>query len=235
MSRDGWSISSSEAQPLAGRRGLLRGLAGLGALAAGGCGFRPLYAPNAAGAPGIPTDVAAELASVRVPLMRERFGQLTRRSLEQRLAAGTTLRPAQRYELRMAPALLLEGTGIDRSGSATRVRYLATARWTLVRLGPPDMAVASGFERSLDSFNVPVNQYFATDATREATEQRLADALAGEVVLRVVVAMRRVMAGLSDVTPVPAPDATDSIPAELQPPGPVNIAPPGPSTTMLPL
>lgn len=183
MSRGGWSISSFERRRLTGS-----GILGAGLLLLGGCGFRPVNGVARAG--GVEPALADELAAVQVTLIPERFGQLLRRNLQQRLTIGAAPR-APRHELRVQPSLLGEAVGIDREGSATRVRSIATARWALVRIGPPEAVVASGFERSLDASNVPTNQFFAADSSREAAERRLADALAQEVVTRVALALRR--------------------------------------------
>lgn len=150
-----------------------------------GCGFRPVYAPG--GAATAESDVAAELAAIRVAVIPERFGQLLRRGLQQRLGIGGATEA--RWELQVRPALSAEGIGIQRDGSATRVRYLATASWTLSRLSPRE-TVANGFERALEAFNVQPNQFFAADASREASERRMAEALADEMVMRLAMRLR---------------------------------------------
>jgi LPS-assembly lipoprotein len=177
----------------------------------GGCGFRPIHGP-AGGAQG--DDIAQDLAAIRVPILRERFGQLTRRGLEQRLATGSAGGVPARFELRVQPALQVEGIGVDLSGAATRVRYVGGARWALLRIGPPEAILATGFERATDAYNVPTNQYFASDIGREATERRLADALADEVVVRVAVALRRLREAPGSL-PVP----TGPVPG----PGPIDV------------
>jgi LPS-assembly lipoprotein len=191
------------------RRGALRGGMGLLAIGLGGCGFRPLYGGN--GAVGASDDpaIAAELSAVRVPVIPERFGQLLRRGLQQRLGTGVSGPSAARWELRVGPSLQSEGIGFLRDGAATRVRYLATANWQLLRLSPNQEVVASGFERALDAFNVPSNQFFASDVSRDAAERRLAETLAEEVVTRVAVRFRTGQAGplIPPVeTPTPLPD-----------------------------
>lgn len=187
MFRGGWSISSSDIRRLLGT-GERRALLGAGLALLGGCGFRPVNGVSRTS--GVETDLAEELAAIHVTVIPERFGQLLRRNLQQRLTIGATPR-APRHELRVSPSLLGEAVGIDREGSATRIRGIATARWALVRIGPPEAVVASGFERSLDASNVPTNQFFAADSSREAAERRLADTLAQEVVTRVALALRR--------------------------------------------
>jgi LPS-assembly lipoprotein len=172
------------------RRAVLRGAAGLGALLLGACGFRPVHAPGAA-AEG-QADIAAELAATRVAIIPERFGQLLRRGLQRRLETGGRAEP--RWELQVVPSLSAEGIGIQRDGSATRVRYLATASWTLLRLAPRETA-ANGFERIIEAFNIQPNQFFAADASREASERRMAEALADEVVLRLAMRLRGLREG----------------------------------------
>jgi LPS-assembly lipoprotein len=219
MSRDGWSISSSDQGcraptgrlPTAGRRHALGGALAL--LALGGCGFRPLYgragpAELAAGE----ADLRAELLATRVPLLQERFGQLIRRALLQRLGSGIGGPREARYELRVGPGVQAEGVGVQRDGTATRVRYVATANWLLVRLGPPPEGLISGSERTVEAYNIPPNQFFAADSSREATEQRLAETLAELVVTRVAVEFRRrAQAGAAGAVPgepLPAPGAS---------------------------
>ena len=179
------------------RRALLRGAAGLLALGAGGCGFRPIHGGGAATAAG-DAAVAADLAATRVPVIPERFGQLLRRGLQDRLAmgapAGGIPADATRWELLVGPSLAAEGIGIQRDGAASRVRTIATANWTLLRLAPREV-VASGFERTTDAFNIQGTQYFAADSSREAMERRLAEQLADEVVIRVAMQFRNLRTG----------------------------------------
>jgi LPS-assembly lipoprotein len=174
------------------RRALLRGVAGLLALGAGGCGFQPIYGGGAAGDSG----VGADMAATRVPVIADRFGQLLRRGLVQRLGTGSgaASAAAAQWELLVGPSLASEGIGIQQDGAASRVRTIATANWTLVRVAPREV-VASGFERTTDAFNIQDNQFFAADSSREAMERRLADQLAEEVVIRVALQFRSLRAG----------------------------------------
>ena len=211
MSLGGWSIWLSEmadrdtlstgARP---RRALLRGAAGLLALGAAGCGFRPIHGGGAAA--GSDADVAAEMAATRIALIPDRFGQYMRRALQQRLGQGSGEAVAARWELLVGPSLAGEATGIQRDGAATRVRTIATANWTLLRLTPRE-TVANGFERTLDAYNLPGVQFFAADASRDAMERRLAEQLAEEVVLRVAMQFRRLREGGTGqrIEPVEAP------------------------------
>lgn len=188
------------------------GLAVAGVLALGGCGFRPLYGRGDAAA-GEP-DVRAQLRGVRVEVLQERFGQLLRRALYQRMGqdvSGPGLAEA-RYQLRVAPTVQAEGVAIQRDGTASRVRYIGTVNWLLARPGPPVVTLASGVERSIEAFNIPPSQFFASDSSREFAEQRLAETLAELTVTRLAVHFRQPGAGIAvpaDLTPamVPLPGA----------------------------
>lgn len=204
----------------AGRRGLLRGAAGLLALGAGGCGFRPLYGSGPTG--GEDPAVADELAATRVAPIPDRFGQVLRRNLQQRLAAVAGEPAPARWEVVVAPNLAAEPIGILRDGAATRVRYIATANWTLVRLAPRE-AMANGFERAFQGYDVVPNQYFAADITRDATERQLAEQLASEVATRVALRFRNLQEPTRLIEPVSPPPALPEAP----PAGALLPGPPG--------
>jgi LPS-assembly lipoprotein len=205
----------------AARRALLRGAAGLLALGAAGCGFRPIHGGGGAAA-GSDADVAADMAATRIALIPERFGQYIRRALQQRLGHGPGGPTDARWELLVGPSQSGEATGIQRDGAATRVRIIATANWTLLRLTPQE-TVANGFERVLDAYNIQGAQLFAADSSRDAMERRLAEQLADEVVLRVAMQFRRLREGGTGqrIEPVEAP-------------APMYHSPPLPGGTMLP-
>ena len=197
MARDATSAGTQ-------RRALLRGAAGLLVLGTAGCGFRPIYGGGSAA--GTDAGLAAEMAATRVAIIPDRFGQLMRRALQQRLGQGGGEAAAARWELLVGPSLAAEAIGIQSDGAATRVRTIATANWTLLRLTPRE-TVANGFERSLDAINIQGTQFFAADASREAMERRLAEQLADEVALRLAMQFRRLREGgtAQRIEPVEAP------------------------------
>lgn len=187
MSRDALSISSSE--PWSRRR--LLGASGL--LVLSGCGFRPLYGPMeqaAAQDPGL----LETLASIRVAPIPDRTGQLLRRTLQRRFEGAALGTPA-RYNLQVAMNLAAEPLGYRRDGAITRLRYTATANWTLVTMSvPPQQVAASGIPlRTIDAFNIPDLQFFAADSARDAMERRLVDMMAEEIHQQVALEMRRRM------------------------------------------
>jgi len=154
-----------------------RAVLALPALALAGCGFRPLYGPR-------PDSAAAGLETVRVGLIAERNGQLLRRQLEQRLGRGNG--PA-RYDLRVGLAYGVEVQGFERDGTPSRVRVTSTANWFLYDTNVPPRLIGQGVERAFDAYNVPENQFFASDTARDAAERRLMDQLAGDIVQRLAV------------------------------------------------
>lgn len=154
-----------------------RAILALPALALAGCGFRPMYGPR----PGATT---AGLETVRVGVIVERNGQLLRRHLEQRLGRAGV--PA-RYDLRVGLNYGIEVQGFERDGTPSRVRITATANWFLYDTNAPPRLVATGAARAFDAYNVPENQFFASDAARNAAEQRLMEQLAEDIVQRLAV------------------------------------------------
>jgi LPS-assembly lipoprotein len=197
-----------------------RGLLGAALMALGGCGFRPLYGDGAAA--GDP-DVAREFAATRVGLIPDRFGQLLRRSLQQRLSAGGPA--AARWDLLVTPSFAAEGMGVQPDGAVTRVRYTATANWTLNRVTPRE-TVANGFERTMDAYNIQPSQFFSADMSREAMERRLAEQLADEVVTRLAMRLRNLQGGAAPrlIAPVATPPAA---PEPMLPVRPIGGASPG--------
>lgn len=151
----------------------------LGLLLLSGCGFRPLHGERA----GSPT-VAAGLETIRVGLIPERNGQLLRRNLEDRLRSGQA---PVRYDLRVGLSYGIELQGFARDGAPSRVRVTASSNWFLFDTASPPRLVARGTERAFDAYNVPENQFFAAETSRLATEQRLIDQLAEDIVRRLSV------------------------------------------------
>ncbi len=160
-----------------GRRLVLLG-AGAGLA---GCGFRPLYAPAAGGAPG---PAAAGLAAVYVPVLPERSGQLIRQALQQRFdGAGSGV--AKRYELEVGHAIASDGIAVQRDSSTTRVRLIGTATWVLRTLSLARTPLVTGSARVLDGYNILNQQYFAAELENEAAVRRIAQALADQITLKV--------------------------------------------------
>lgn len=144
----------------------------------GGCGFRPIYAdgPVASGGHG---NVAAELAATRVALIPERMGQLLRAALNQRLRNGSG--PSAQNELRVAVSVTHQGVGVRGDDTASRVRVSAVAQYALTSLRSNEPLV-TGRTFAADAFNVMSNEYFASQLSGEAANQRLTERLADDIV-----------------------------------------------------
>jgi LPS-assembly lipoprotein len=142
-----------------------------------GCGFYPMYARTAGGAPG-PAETG--LAEISVGPMYERAGQVLRLALQERFErAGTGL--PRRYDLTVAYALAGEGLAIQPDSSVTRVRYTGTATWTLAAQDPQHTTLANGTARAVDGLNVLDEQIFAADLEGEAVQGRMAEAVADQI------------------------------------------------------
>lgn len=147
----------------------------------GGCGFRPLYAPTAAGLAGPAT---AEMAAIYVPVFAERPGQLLRQALQQRFE-GSGTGTAKRYELTAYIAINADAIAIQRDSSSSRVRLVGSAPWVLKALSLEHTVLVQGTSRILDGYNIINQQYFAADLESETAIRRVASALADQITLQV--------------------------------------------------
>ncbi len=154
------------------------------ATALAGCGFRPLYAPAAGSA------ASADLTTVHVAVIPERFGQEIRQSLQQRLQ-GSNTGSLRRYELTVAPSLSEEGIAIQPDSSVTRIRVIGSATFLLRRLEPPGPVLTSGTSRAIDGINLVNNQYFNSDLDNDAVQRRVADMLADQITAQLAIWFNR--------------------------------------------
>jgi LPS-assembly lipoprotein len=169
-----------------GRRWLCLGsVAGLG-VALTGCGFQPVYMPTASGKAGV---AQRELASVFVPVIPERPGQLLRQALQERFGndSGT---PAA-YDLKVTFGVVGEAIGIDTNDIASRIRLTGRATYTLIGHDPKRTALTSGSARTLDGLDVFDTQYFASDLELEALQKRIAETLATQIATQLAIWFRQ--------------------------------------------
>lgn len=164
------------------------GSAALGLGLAGGlagCAPHPLYAPNAFGnAPAGVASVQAQLREVQVPLLPDREGQLLRQALQSRLDAGET-QALTRYTLSVSININQVGLGIQGDSSITYVRFIATAPWSLTAQDDPDRRILmSNTAQATDSLNAFDNQPFGQELETNTVNQRLAEAIADQIVTR---------------------------------------------------
>ena len=164
-------------------------LAGTALLA--GCGFHPLYAPAADGDMG---PAQADLAAIWVPVIPERAGQLLRQALQRRLeGAGTGI--AKRYTLTVGFALSADSLGIRPDSTATRVRIIGAAPWSLTSDTLDHRLLKQGQAHAVDGYNILDQEYFAADLENETITRRVADTLADQIVEQLAVYFRRAAAG----------------------------------------
>jgi LPS-assembly lipoprotein len=124
-----------------------------------------------------------ELGLIDVAVIPERPGQLLRQALQQRMASPTEAE-AKRYELSASFGVTGDIIGFQQDSTATRLRLSAASNWSLKRLDASNTLVTSGTARALDGFNIINGQYFALDLSNEATQRRLAEAVADRITLQ---------------------------------------------------
>lgn len=155
--------------------------------AVSGCGFQPVYMPTATGNAGV---AQRELAAIQVALIPDRPGQLLRQALQDRLERGAS-GVARRYDLTVGFGIAGEGIAIQSDNTATRVRAIGSANWTLVAQDPGRTRLTAGYAKAVDAFNILDSQYFAADLENEAVQKRLAEALADQITLQLAVFFRK--------------------------------------------
>jgi len=165
----------------ASRRLMMTGLLGLG-----GCGFRPVYAPPAAGG----TAFSQVLSQIYVPVLPERSGQLLRQALQARLDGPGDV-PVRQYELIPVLRIATEAIAIQRDNSTSRMRVDATASWVLRALTPTRPVVAQNSTRMLDGYNIINQQFFAADLESDVVQRRVVTGLADQIVLQLAAYFQR--------------------------------------------
>ena len=162
----------------------------------GACGFRPLYGPDGEAVRLDTSDdprLVQAMAAVRVANIPERRGQLMRRALQRRFEDSRPGTPI-RYDLQVRVNFQAEALGFRRDGTASRVRFLASAPWSLTDGAPTPIVLGRGLARTLDSYTVPDGAFFAAEASRDDTERRLIEELADRVAIGVAATLRRRLA-----------------------------------------
>ncbi|HLY89794.1 MAG TPA: LPS assembly lipoprotein LptE [Acetobacteraceae bacterium] len=156
-------------------------------LALSGCGFQPVYMPTATGKAGV---AQRELAAIHVNLIPDRPGQELRQALQDRLelAGGDVKR---RYDLQVGFSVAGEGIAVQNDDTATRVRLIGTAIWTLTAQDSGKTKLSSGFAKAVDAMNILDSQYFALDLENEAVQKRIAETLADQITMQLAAFFRK--------------------------------------------
>lgn len=143
------------------------------------CGFRPLYATA-----GDDYQTVASMAQVKVELIDDRVGQLTRNALLETLTPrGQSSNPL--YDLSVTLTESTSEQGFTKDNEATIADYLISASYQLVRRSDSKV-LRNGAVRARTSYNI-VDSDFASieaeDAARRDAARNLAQQLANQVAI----------------------------------------------------
>ena len=143
------------------------------------CGFRPLYATA-----GDDYQTAANMAQVKVALIDDRVGQLTRNALLETLTPrGQSSNPL--YDLSVTLTESTSEQGFTKDNEATIADYQIIATYAVTRRSDTKV-LRSGTVRARTSYNI-VDSDFASieaeDAARKDAARNLAQQLANQVAI----------------------------------------------------
>ena len=145
------------------------------AFALAGCGLRPLYGG------GEGSSVASTLRAIEVGPIPGQVGWLVRTKLTDRLGRGDATSAAYRLDVELDDDIT--GFGIRGDRATTRERRALRARYRLVELksGNVVLDATAGSDAGIDV----VSSEYATVAAEQTAADRLADAVADQIVARV--------------------------------------------------
>lgn len=147
-------------------------LIALGALALSGCALQPLYGGGSSG------EVASTLRQVSVAPIPGREGWLVYNKLKERLGEGGDA--LYRLEVDLDDEII--GLGIRGDRAVTRERRTLRARYRLVTMATGEVVLdaTSGSDAGIDV----VSSEYATVAAEQTALERLAEAVADQIVAR---------------------------------------------------
>ena len=143
------------------------------------CGLQPLYGGGNGGA------VATGLSTIKVAPIPERAGWLVRNALVDRLGAESAS-PTYRLEVELDDNLT--AFGIRGDSTATRERRTLRARYRLISIsnGQVVLDATAGSDAGIDI----VSSEYATVAAEQTAQERLAQAIADQMVSRLALFVR---------------------------------------------
>lgn len=151
----------------------------MGALAAGGCGFRPLYGG------GSDSGAGQLLRSVRVVAERGEQGFRLQEALIERLRPAKASPP---FVLTTKTRIARDGVAIEEDDQITRFNLRLITLYTLRKTGDAPSAILSeGEVRSIAAYNATPSQYATLVAERQVL-RRASDEIADKIVKRLAVA-----------------------------------------------
>ncbi len=148
------------------------------------CGLQPLYSAGAKG------PVAGLLGEVRVAQIEGQAGWLVRNALRDRLVATQGGEgPGNRYRLDIKLEDSITGFGVRADDSITRERRSLRARYQLVDSASGEVVLDA--TAASDAGIDVVGSEFATIAAEQSAQERLAQAVADQIIARLAVFARR--------------------------------------------
>lgn len=156
----------------------------------GGCGFRPVYAPATSRSVG---PAASELAAIEVAIIPDRNGQVLRQDIQERLERFG-IQAAKKYKLSVSYAVSQDSLGIQPDSSATYLRVIGTANWTLLDIDKPRL-ITTGSAKSVTSLNTIDQQIFAQELETTSVTTKMAQDLADQISLRLAMYFNEQAAG----------------------------------------
>lgn len=131
--------------------------------ALGACGFQPLYAKNQVGETG-----ADPLAAVKIDMIENRVGQLTRNVLLENLTPKGEL-SSPLYELKVDMEESKYELGFTKENEATVADYVLTGKYRLIRISDTKI-LRSGSVRARTTYNIVQSDYATLEAESSARE-----------------------------------------------------------------
>ena len=153
-------------------------------LAAGGCGFRPLYAPDGA----VGSLATGSLSRVAIRPIGGRAGQVLQRYLLERMnPRGRPAAPSHELTVNLSEQEF--GASIQDDADATRLTLRVTAEFNL-RIADSSESVLADSIDALSSFD-QVLQLYTTDTNRIEARERALEQIADDITLRVALFFER--------------------------------------------
>ena len=141
------------------------------------CGFRPLYAEDKGG-----DSTAADMARVKISMMEDRIGQITRNVLVETLTPkGQTLRPEYKLDIGLSEAT--SELGFTKANEATIADYILSANYKLSRISDSKI-LRTGSLRARTTYNLVDSDFASLEAesvARSDAARNLARQLANQV------------------------------------------------------
>lgn len=139
----------------------------------GACGFTPLHGRQPSG-----TGATVALSQITIPPILDRFGQMLRIELANRLIPkGPPRTPA--YVLNVKTSESKQSLGVRKDATATRANLIITASFVLVDTQTGDNTF-TGNVRSINSYNI-LDADFATLSAESDARRRASRDLATEI------------------------------------------------------